>query len=89
MTVNGFYMIKKQHNKSRTYQRENRELQLAIFPYRKAESDRMLLGRLNADEALEAELMKDVEGWVPGESTYRFRWLPPNWGMLQNYNLDD
>ena len=49
----------------------------------------MLLGRLNADEALEAELMKDVEGWVPGESTYRFRWLPPNWGMLQNYNLDD
>jgi hypothetical protein len=33
------------------------------------------LGRLNAITKYEAEVMKDVEGWVPGASVYNYRWL--------------
>jgi hypothetical protein len=37
-----------------------------------------MLGRLNAQKAYEAKVMKDVKGWVPGESVYSSRWVAPN-----------
>lgn len=51
---------------------------MALYPYRKAEADLLLLGKLNAAEEYERKVMKDVEGWVPGQSVYKYRWLPPN-----------
>ncbi len=41
-----------------------------------AEFDRIELGRLNAIEAYEAKVMKDVKGWVPGQSVYHGRYFP-------------
>ena len=43
-----------------------------------AEADTLMLGKLNAQKAYEAKVMKDVEGWVPGESVYSSRWVAPN-----------
>jgi hypothetical protein len=52
-------------------------LPLFSFP-EKAEADHMLLGKLNARTQYEADVMKNVEGWVPGESVFTYRWVPPN-----------
>lgn len=57
---------------------------MAIYAYRQAESDTLLLGRLNSQKAYEAKVMKNVEGWVPGESVYASRWVAPN-KMLQRH----
>lgn len=43
-----------------------------------AEADLMLLGKLNARTQYEADVMKNIEGWVPGESVYTYRWVRPN-----------
>jgi hypothetical protein len=32
---------------------------------------------MNASLAYETKVMKDIEGWVPGESVTKYRWLPP------------
>ena len=70
--------IQKNNNNNQNYVRETREHSMAIYAYRQAEADTLLLGRLNAQKAYEAKVMKDVKGWVPGESVYSSRWMPPN-----------
>lgn len=59
---------------------------MAIFPYRKAEADVLLLGRMNAEAAYEAKIMKDIDGWVPGQSVYSYRWVPPNENLRREIN---
>lgn len=59
---------------------------MALFPYRKAEADIILLGKMNAEAAYEAKVMKDVDGWVPGQSIYAYRWAPPNQNLRREIN---
>jgi hypothetical protein len=70
--------IQVRNNDNQNYVRETREHSMAIYAYRQAEADTLLLGRLNAQKAYEAKVMKNVEGWVPGESVYSSRWVAPN-----------
>jgi hypothetical protein len=52
-----------------------------------AEADALLLGRMNAEAAYEAKVMKDIDGWVPGQSVYTYRWVPPNENLRRE--IDD
>ena len=38
----------------------------------------MLLGELNARAHYESDVMKNIDGWVPGESVFKYRWVRPN-----------
>lgn len=70
--------IQVKNNDNQNFVRETREHSMAIFAYRQSEADNLLLGRLNAQKAHEAKVMKDVDGWVPGASVYSNRWVAPN-----------
>jgi len=51
--------------------REKRQARLALMPLLLAEQDRVELFRRTRMLDLEARAMKDVPGWVPGESPYK------------------
>lgn len=44
---------------------------------------------MNAEAAYEAKIMKDVDGWVPGQSVYKYRWVPPNENLRREINETD
>ncbi len=41
---------------------------------------------MKAFEEEEAQIMKDVPGWTPGESVYNTeKWLPPHPALLKDF----
>lgn len=55
---------------------------MAILPYLMAEQDRYISAKILSENKEEAEIMKNVPGWIVGESVYHGkRWLPPTPGL--------
>lgn len=60
-----------------------REARYAMIPVLQAEEDRWYVFRERELIKEEARIMKDVPGWVPGESVYHGnRWVPRQNPML-------
>jgi hypothetical protein len=83
ITVYGWYAAIQGIRERRELKREKVWARLHILPLLVAEEDRATYRRHHADVQREAEIMKDVEGWVPGRSVYNdgkargsyFSWL--------------
>ena len=58
-------------NDHRELDREKRQARLALWPLLLAESDLAYLNKLEENQALEAEVMKDVPGWLSEPKIYR------------------
>lgn len=70
ITTFGYYKVG-QHNKHhREVVREERERRIALLPFLQAEADVEFLSQQEKVHDEEAKIMKDVPGWVPGQSTY-------------------
>jgi len=81
----GFYRIG-QGNKERSGEfMAEREARYAMAPVLQAEEDRWYLAREKYILEQEAEIMKDVPGWVVGESVYfGKRWVPRQTMMMDS-----
>lgn len=53
------------------------------------EQDMALLGKIEKANLREAEVMKDVQGWVVGENVYSKRWSPPRFGKRLWNGMED
>lgn len=83
----GWYRLAKGKLIRKLREKEKLDCRLAITPYLQAEADLEYLilykfsfiNRRNTLLNLEKELMKDVPGWIPGQSVYHQneRWMPP------------
>eukprot|EP01111_Echinosteliopsis_oligospora_P019343 TRINITY_DN932_c0_g1_i1.p1 TRINITY_DN932_c0_g1~~TRINITY_DN932_c0_g1_i1.p1 ORF type:complete len:127 (-),score=32.85 TRINITY_DN932_c0_g1_i1:55-435(-) len=76
-TVIGFGLYFRQRNNYRLIQERNQREKLAVVPYLQAETDRRYLKQLKKEQDEEAAVMKDVPGWVVGESVYKTRYMRP------------
>ncbi|XP_071574635.1 NADH dehydrogenase [ubiquinone] 1 alpha subcomplex subunit 13 [Temnothorax nylanderi] len=65
-TIVGFYAYYLNYKCVRRQQIEMRSARLAIFPALLAERDRAVLKQMRRNRDVEAELMKNVEGWEVG-----------------------
>mmetsp|Transcript_2632 Transcript_2632/g.2885 ORF Transcript_2632/g.2885 Transcript_2632/m.2885 type:complete len:134 (+) Transcript_2632:55-456(+) len=70
MIMYGFYQIGQTSNERREEQVHERRLRYAMAPILQAEADREYHVRELIILKKEAEIMKDVEGWVVGRSPY-------------------
>ena len=61
--------------------KEKREARMAIMPFLMAEQDAMNKVENDKKLAYEAEVMKNVKGWVVGESVYSKGWSKPTNGL--------
>jgi NADH dehydrogenase (ubiquinone) 1 alpha subcomplex subunit 13 len=79
----GFYRVGlANHERSGEFNAE-RDAKYAMAPVLQAEEDRWYVERERYIIAKEAEIMKNVPGWVPGESVYHGkRWVPRQIMML-------
>eukprot|EP00298_Acanthocystis_sp_HF-20_P021149 c27319_g1_i1.p2 GENE.c27319_g1_i1~~c27319_g1_i1.p2 ORF type:complete len:136 (+),score=59.39 c27319_g1_i1:16-423(+) len=74
----GWYRLAQGNLEQREIELERRAAKLALMPYLLAEQDLKLLDYHKKQKQIEEELMKDVPGWVPGESVFKGkRYLPP------------
>jgi NADH dehydrogenase (ubiquinone) 1 alpha subcomplex subunit 13 len=73
----GFYRVG-QCNKEKSGEKlEERKLRFAMAPVLQAEEDRWYAAREQAILKREADIMKNVDGWEVGKSTYfTDRWVP-------------
>ncbi|KAI9023369.1 GRIM-19, partial [Hyaloraphidium curvatum] len=62
----GFAQVGKLNEEKRELRREKTWARIHLVPLLQAESDRDAVRREEAMRAREAEVMKSVEGWVPG-----------------------
>ncbi|XP_077989353.1 NADH dehydrogenase [ubiquinone] 1 alpha subcomplex subunit 13-like [Glandiceps talaboti] len=77
MTV-GFIGLAINNRRRRRRKMEDVESKLMLMPLLMAEEDRRKLIIMKEMREEEAAIMKDVEGWVPGESVYYSpRWMWP------------
>jgi NADH dehydrogenase (ubiquinone) 1 alpha subcomplex subunit 13 len=73
----GFYRVGKGNRERSAEQAADRELRYMMAPVLQAESDRWYVAREMEIRQQEAEIMKDVPGFKPGESVYLTkRWVP-------------
>ncbi|XP_072037915.1 NADH dehydrogenase [ubiquinone] 1 alpha subcomplex subunit 13-like [Amphiura filiformis] len=85
----GFLRLAQVNRYRRRVQREEREARIAIHPLIEAERDRDYLKVLKYNREQEAIIMKDVPGWVVGESPYHTkRWIEPHLEDLYFLNED-
>lgn len=73
----GFYQLWDQKTDKRFQADEIYTVRTIVHPILQAEWDLRYLEHKKKAAAKEAEIMKNVPGWVPGESTTHHRWLPP------------
>eukprot|EP00884_Botryococcus_braunii_P005461 jgi/Botrbrau1/14916/Bobra.0018s0020.1 len=75
----GFYRVGEGNRRRRVEKQEKIAMRAALFPVLQAMEDRAFVMRKARADAAEAELMKNVPGWVVGESVYSqgARWAPP------------
>lgn len=71
----GLYRVTKAKHTELLLEEEQDRLYLQIFPALAAMDDRKLLRRERDWAKKEAEIMKDVPGWVVGEKFYKTRWV--------------
>lgn len=72
----GWYRVVQGIQERRELHREKIWARIYMTPLLVAETDRDSVRRFYADKEREAEIMKDVDGWVPKQSVYndgRFR----------------
>ncbi|CCH41829.1 NADH dehydrogenase [ubiquinone] 1 alpha subcomplex subunit [Wickerhamomyces ciferrii] len=84
ITGYGWYEMARGISERRELQREKIWARIHLMPLLIAEFDRDSVRRYYADKAREAEIMKDVEGWVPKQNVYndgRFRNPVFAWGV--------
>lgn len=73
----GFYRVGKTNREKNIEKAADREVRYAMAPILQAESDRWFVAREMEIKQKEAEIMKDVPGFRPGESVYYTkRWVP-------------
>lgn len=70
LTSFGFYKVGQHNQHQRAVSREERERRIALLPFLQAEADVEFLSHHEKVVDEEAKIMKDVPGWVAGESTY-------------------
>lgn len=66
----GFYQVGQHNQHTREVAREERERRIALLPFLQAEADVEFLAQREKVLDEEAKIMKDVPGWVAGQSTY-------------------
>ena len=76
-TAYGFYQISCTNAEKRMVLKEKREARMAIMPFLMAEQDAMNKVENDKKLAYEAKIMKNVKGWVVGESVYNKGWSKP------------
>ena len=82
LTAYGFYQISCTNAEKRFVLKEKREARMAIMPFLMAEQDAMNKAESDKKLAYEADIMKDVKGWVVGESVYsKGKWVKPTHGL--------
>ncbi|PRP78829.1 hypothetical protein PROFUN_01002 [Planoprotostelium fungivorum] len=72
----GTYRVMKGRHRETLLKEESKRLHLNILPALYAIEDRDYLKWERQEIAEEAEIMKDVPGWVVGQSVYKTRWMP-------------
>ena len=73
----GFYQVGQLNQENNRQKYLEREARYAVAPILQAEADRNYLERELKLLQKEAEIMKDVEGWEVGKSTYNSgKWFP-------------
>ena len=77
MVVCGFYKVGQGNIKRRKRLQDTRERRMAIIPFLQAEDDERYVKELKEYVAKEAYIMRDVPGWVPGQSVYNTREFMP------------
>ncbi|XP_070542945.1 NADH dehydrogenase [ubiquinone] 1 alpha subcomplex subunit 13-like [Ptychodera flava] len=84
MTV-GFIGLCLNNRRRRRWKFEDQEAKITLMPILMAEEDRRLLIEMKKLREQEAEIMKDVPGWVPGEKIYHSdRWVWPSESDMYN-----
>ncbi|KAJ7498610.1 GRIM-19 [Mycena latifolia] len=66
----GFYRLGLGNLERRELQREKTWARIHLVPLLMAEGDRATYEMTRRGIAIEADLMKDVKGWVPGQTVY-------------------
>ncbi|KAJ1490842.1 GRIM-19 protein-domain-containing protein [Baffinella frigidus] len=78
MMTYGLYAVGQTNIKRRGWKKEKLQCRYNIVPYMVAEEDVEYLKRQEILDAREAEIMKDVPGWVVNQSCYHSkRWTEP------------
>ena len=82
-TVFGFYQIGITNAEKRMCRKEQREGRMAIMPFLMAEADGMSAQKYKKALEYETKVMKDVPGWVVGESVMSkgAKWQRPTHGI--------
>ncbi|TDH66445.1 hypothetical protein CCR75_005777 [Bremia lactucae] len=70
VTSVGFYLVGQQNQHQRAIAKEERENRIALLPFLQAEADVEYLTQEKHMLDKEREVMKNVPGWVAGQSTY-------------------
>ncbi|WFD00611.1 hypothetical protein MYAM1_003362 [Malassezia yamatoensis] len=78
LTTYGFYRVGRNNLEKRELAREKAWSRIYLTPLLLAEADRDTFRREKATLAREKEIMKNVPGWVPGESVYNTKRYTPN-----------
>eukprot|EP00243_Klebsormidium_subtile_P003021 TRINITY_DN16155_c0_g1_i1.p1 TRINITY_DN16155_c0_g1~~TRINITY_DN16155_c0_g1_i1.p1 ORF type:complete len:143 (+),score=28.07 TRINITY_DN16155_c0_g1_i1:405-833(+) len=74
----GFYQVGQGNKIRAAYKMEKLSARYAVVPFLQAEEDARFVRAKQRQIEEEAKIMKDVPGWVPGESVYNTkRWIPP------------
>jgi len=71
----GIYRVLKGRHREDLLEEEADRLHLTIFPVLSAMEDRKYLRWEKRANEKEAEIMKNVPGWVVGENLYKTRWM--------------
>jgi NADH dehydrogenase (ubiquinone) 1 alpha subcomplex subunit 13 len=77
ITIYGFWGATKSAQRRRRLNQEKYQIRLAITPYLQAEQDRLEVKETHRRLRQEAELMKDVPEYQPGENLYKTRKFTP------------
>ncbi len=73
----GFYQVGQLNQAKNEQKYLERQARYAVAPILQAEADREYLERELINLKKEAEIMKDVEGWVVGQNPYNSKkWYP-------------
>mmetsp|Transcript_16546 Transcript_16546/g.28355 ORF Transcript_16546/g.28355 Transcript_16546/m.28355 type:complete len:143 (-) Transcript_16546:664-1092(-) len=73
----GFFQLSQQKDDKKCQADEIFTVRTIVHPILQAEWDLRYLEHKRKEAEKEAEIMKNVPGWVAGEATTKHRWLPP------------
>ena len=74
----GFYQVGQTNIQTRELTAEKRAARLSLVPLLQAEEDARYVEDRRRLVAEEARIMREVPGWVSGESVYNSgKWMPP------------